>query len=285
MAAPTVTSVTPSTGTYAGGTTVLIVGTNFSAATAVTIGGQSADFEISSATLLAATTPAHGAGAATVAVTNADGTSADAVSFTYTGAPGLFSVAEARAFDKTQLASATTYPDATITAAEVQINAEFADILGYYPISTVTTAELYDGDGSTSLLLVRPEVTAVSAITDTNTAGTVTTYDSDDLSDLAIYPRGELVRRSRGVFTSGHRNISVTYTSGLATLPGDLKQAALMVCVRRLCATDVPWESTGGTYEGINWTVTIDPSRNRWYGNDKVDGPLQRLRRVLPGIA
>ena len=33
----------------------------------------------------------------------------------------LFSTAEARAFDKAQLTNSTTYPDATITAKEVEI--------------------------------------------------------------------------------------------------------------------------------------------------------------------
>jgi hypothetical protein len=90
MAVPTVTSVTPSTGSYLGGTTVLIAGTGFTGTTAVAFDGVAADFELSSATLLAATSPGHLAGAAQVVVTNADGPSTEAVDFTYTvpsGAP------------------------------------------------------------------------------------------------------------------------------------------------------------------------------------------------------
>ncbi len=84
MAVPTLTSVTPSTGSYLGGTTVLIAGTGFTGTTAVTFDGVAADFELSSATLLAATAPGHLAGAARIVVTNADGPSTSAVDFTYT---------------------------------------------------------------------------------------------------------------------------------------------------------------------------------------------------------
>ncbi len=84
MAVPTVTSVTPSVGSYLGGTTVLIVGTGFTGTTAVTFDGVAADFEFSSATLLAATSPSHLSGTAQVIVTNATGPSTEAVLFTYT---------------------------------------------------------------------------------------------------------------------------------------------------------------------------------------------------------
>ena len=130
-----------------------------------------------------------------------------------------------------------------------------------------------------------PRSTSVTALTDTDANHVVTTYSAGDLLDLAIYPRGRIVHR-QGIFTYGYHNISVTYKSGLATVPGDLKRAALMVCVRRLAASDIPWESASGSFDGgINWTMTIDPTRNRWYGNDRVDGVLMRYRRVLPGVA
>lgn len=90
MAVPTLSSVTPSTGSYLGGVTVLIAGTGFTGVTAVTFDGVAADFEVSSATLLAATAPGHLSGAARVVVTNGDGPSTSAVDFTYTvpsGAP------------------------------------------------------------------------------------------------------------------------------------------------------------------------------------------------------
>lgn len=197
----------------------------------------------------------------------------------------LFTIAEARAFDKAQLANATTYPDATIEDTEADIRAEFAEILGFHLVPTVVT-ECLDGDGSSDLLLSYPEVTAVSAVNIIDTDGTSTAFTAAELSDLIVFNRGKLVRRGGDTFDIGTYNVQVTYTAGLTSLPGRLKRAALMVCVRRLVPTDVPWEATGGQFDGgINWTLTVDPSRNRWYGNDQVDGVLAFYRRRLPGIA
>ncbi len=200
-----------------------------------------------------------------------------------TAGTALFTVAEARAFDKAQLASVASYSDATIEATEADIRAEFAEIIGYYPVPTVTT-EYVDGDGTCELLLTYPEVTEVSTVAYIDTDGTSTTFTADELADLIVYPRGKIRRRGGSAFTAGYQNYAVTYTSGPTSVPGDLKRAALWVCERRLVASDVPAEAETGNWEGINWAATVDPSRNRWYGNHRVDGVLARYRRVLPGV-
>jgi hypothetical protein len=73
-AVPTFTSITPAYGRTAGGTTVIIAGTNFViGATAVTFDGVAAPtFTVNSATQITATTPAD-VGAATVIVTTPGG--------------------------------------------------------------------------------------------------------------------------------------------------------------------------------------------------------------------
>lgn len=88
-AVATVTAVTPATGATAGGTTVLITGTNFIGVTGVTFGtSPAASFTVNSATQITATSPPGAAGVADIAVTNASGTSAvvPADQFTYTSA-------------------------------------------------------------------------------------------------------------------------------------------------------------------------------------------------------
>lgn len=71
--APTVTSVSPNSGTTAGGTSVTITGANFVATPAVTFGGAAATSEVLvNATTLTATVPAHAAGVVNVVVTNPD---------------------------------------------------------------------------------------------------------------------------------------------------------------------------------------------------------------------
>ena len=71
--APTVTSITPNTGTTAGGTSVTITGTGFLAGATVSLGGTAAtNVNVVGSTSITATTAAHAAGAVSVTVTNSD---------------------------------------------------------------------------------------------------------------------------------------------------------------------------------------------------------------------
>jgi IPT/TIG domain/Right handed beta helix region len=86
---PTVASISPNSGGTAGGTTVVITGTNFTNATAVKFGANNAaTFTISSDTQITAIDPA-GTGAVDVTVASAAGTSAtsSADQFTYVAPP------------------------------------------------------------------------------------------------------------------------------------------------------------------------------------------------------
>ncbi|MET3995868.1 hypothetical protein ABID65_007540 [Bradyrhizobium sp. S3.9.2] len=82
-AAPTVTSVSPNSGTAAGGTAITITGTNFTGATSVAIGGTAVAFTLVNSTTITASTPAHATGAVSVTVTNPGGTGTGTNVFTY----------------------------------------------------------------------------------------------------------------------------------------------------------------------------------------------------------
>lgn len=84
--APSVTMLSPSSGTHCGGTSVTIFGTNFSDATSVWFGAsQASGFSVVNDTTITAVTPYHVAGNIHVRVENASGisaeTSADLYSF------------------------------------------------------------------------------------------------------------------------------------------------------------------------------------------------------------
>ncbi|MCL5770489.1 MAG: IPT/TIG domain-containing protein, partial [Planctomycetes bacterium] len=81
----TITSVTPSSGSPAGGTSVTVTGTNLIGATAMDFGSSSATFTVNSSTQITATSPA-GSGTVDITVTTPGGTSAtsSADRFTYT---------------------------------------------------------------------------------------------------------------------------------------------------------------------------------------------------------
>ncbi|MGH9176652.1 MAG: IPT/TIG domain-containing protein, partial [Vicinamibacterales bacterium] len=88
---PTVTAVTPATGTADGGTAVTIDGTNFAVGASVTIGGTAAtNVTVVNGTRITATTPAHAAGAVDVVVTNQNGSSGTlANGYTYVVLPSV----------------------------------------------------------------------------------------------------------------------------------------------------------------------------------------------------
>jgi disulfide oxidoreductase YuzD len=79
---PTVSAISPSGGSTAGGTSVAITGTNFTSDAAVSFGGVPAAVTYHSATSLTAVSPAHAAGAVDLTVITPGGTSA-VKQFTY----------------------------------------------------------------------------------------------------------------------------------------------------------------------------------------------------------
>ena len=87
--APTVTSVSPTSGTTAGGTSVSISGTNFVSGATVAFGGTTAtNVNVGSSTTITATAPAHAAGAVNVVVTNPNGLSGTLTNgYTYLNPP------------------------------------------------------------------------------------------------------------------------------------------------------------------------------------------------------
>ncbi|MGV9993742.1 IPT/TIG domain-containing protein [Streptomyces sp. NPDC003374] len=86
MAAPVVSSVSPSQGPASGGTTVTVTGTGFTGATTVRFGTRTAtSFTVDSSTRITAVAPS-GTGTVTVTVTTGQGTSSQTVTYTYTTA-------------------------------------------------------------------------------------------------------------------------------------------------------------------------------------------------------
>jgi hypothetical protein len=109
--APTVTSITPSTGPIAGGTNVTITGTNFLAGATASLGGTApTGVTVVNSTTVTATTSANGAGAVNVVITNSDGQSSTLPNgYTYV-APPDFTIAA------TALSPATVAPGGSATS-------------------------------------------------------------------------------------------------------------------------------------------------------------------------
>lgn len=127
--APTVTSISPTSGPATGGTTVTITGTEFTGATAVKFGTAStSDFTVHSDTQITATSPA-GSGTVDVMVTTAGGTSATGVSdqFTY------FAVPAATTGDASDISSTAATLNGTVNANNLSttVTFEYGTTTGY----------------------------------------------------------------------------------------------------------------------------------------------------------
>src|SRR5436305_15117253 len=85
--APTVSAISPNSGTANGGTAVTITGTGFLAGATVKLGGTAATgVTVVNSTSITATTAAHAAGTVNVVVTNTDEQSGTLTNgYTYTG--------------------------------------------------------------------------------------------------------------------------------------------------------------------------------------------------------
>lgn len=81
-APPTITSMSPSTGIFRGGTAVVITGTGFSTATQVKFGSRNATFTVTNDRAISVTSPSNPLGSHSVTVTNPYGTS-NGKSFVY----------------------------------------------------------------------------------------------------------------------------------------------------------------------------------------------------------
>ena len=99
---PTVTNVSPNTGTTSGGTAVTITGTNFAAGATVTFGAAAAtSVVVVNSTTITAKTPAGSAGAVTVTVTVGAQNGSQTSGYTYVVIPTVSKrIAEQRADDR-----------------------------------------------------------------------------------------------------------------------------------------------------------------------------------------
>jgi alpha-tubulin suppressor-like RCC1 family protein/chitodextrinase len=87
---PVITTITPASGPVAGGTSVIIYGTNLANPTSVTFDGVSATVVSSTATQIVVTTPAHAAGLANVVVSTASGSMTRMGGFAYVAPTDLW---------------------------------------------------------------------------------------------------------------------------------------------------------------------------------------------------
>ena len=283
MAVPVVTSITPGNGAPAGGTVVSITGTNLATATAVYFGAVAATvFASLSATQVVADAPA-GTGTVHVTVTTAGGTSATSNADLFAYMSGLFTVAEARAFDKGQMDS-DSFSDAQVVAKEAEIRELFERVCGVNFIPTVHTDEYHNGDGSRWLMLEWPMPTAISAVS-VRTDLTWTALTAGELLQLQANVSGS-VYWINYFWWPGAQNVKVTYTAGYSSVPNLVKRAALQVAAYEMPTSNLSPAAQSYDLDGVSLSfMRADGFNNNWHTLPDVAKVLRLYSYGLMGVS
>lgn len=246
--APVVTSISPASGTTAGGTMVTITGTGFTGATAVTFGTAASVYTIVSDTKITATTPAGSAGATSVAVTTpggsgtrtytyavpiappavsgispASGTTAGGTLVTITGT-GLTG-ATAVTFGGVPATSFTVFSNTEITATAPAGTSGAVNVVVTTPGGTGTNAYTY------TVPVASPQVSTISPASGTSSGGTAVTITGTGFTGATSVTFGAAAATSFTVVsdteitaiappgTAGAVNVVVTTSAGTGTGP------------------------------------------------------------------
>jgi hypothetical protein len=200
--APTITQVSPASGSAAGGTLVTVTGTNLSFLSGVAFGSQPAFFSNVTSTSFEAVAPA-GTGTVDITATTAGGTSAtgtaDRFAYTAASAPAVTAVSPA---------SGPTNGGTTVTITGT--NLAFATAVDFGSKAAEVT-----GDSATSVTALSPAGTGTVDITVTTPAGTSATGSGDQFTyaaGLKAAPAVTSISPSSGPGKGGTR-VTVTGTN------------------------------------------------------------------------
>jgi phospholipase C len=208
--APTLSSITPQSGSTVGGTSVNISGSNFVAGATVTFAGSAAtSVSVINATTITAVTPPHATGAASVTVTNPDGQSAS-----LTGAASFTFVVTAQAANPAPTLSSIT-PQSGSTVGGTSVNISGSNFL-------VGATVTFDSTAATNVSVVN--ASTITAVTPAHAAGAanVTVTNSDGQSATLV---GNLSPLSNAGFESGAVNWVLSGSGGTATIQNNAANA------------------------------------------------------------
>ena len=264
QAAPTVTSISPSSGPLGGGQAVTITGTDFTGATAVTIGGTAATaVTVVNATTITATTPAGSAGTASVLVTTPSGTYSAGALYTHQAAPTVTSISPS---------SGSLTGGQSVTVKGTGFTGVTSVTIG----GTAATAVIVTG--STSLTAIAPAGSAGTASVlvttpgGTNSANTLYTYQAGSTATALRPSSGPLAGGQSVTFAgSGFTGATAVAIGGtLATAVTLVGSTAITAAtsVGRAGTASVLVTSTGGarsantlyTYQAVPAVTSISPS-------------------------
>lgn len=253
VATPTITSLSPTSGSTTGGNSVVITGTNLLSASAVSFGGTPAiSFTINSATQITAVAPARAAGAVFLVVTTPGGNAI--ATYTYTATPTINSIfplsgttsggvavtitgtnfvnVTGVTFGGTSASSFTVLSSTQITAITP------ARVAGGVTVDVLTSSGTARAAEVFTFIAAAPTISTISPMTGTTSGGTTITITGNNLIGTTSVTVGGAVATSVTVVsatqvtavtpagTVGAKGVSLTTAGGTFTAPNSFTYVA-----------------------------------------------------------
>jgi len=246
-AGPTISAVSPSSGTTAGGTSVTLTGAGFTGATAVHFGATSAaSYTVNSATSITATSPAGSAGVVDVTVTGTGGTSATGASdhFTFVAPPVANAVSATVAHGSSSNPVTLNITGGTATSVAVASAASHGTATASGTTITYTPVASYSGTDTFSY-------TATNTVGTSSPATVTITVSSAAISYAPGNPAAGAVgvAYSQSVASASGGTGPYTYTLASGALPAGVSLSS--------AGTLSGTPTAGGTF---NFTITATDS-------------------------
>ncbi len=266
--AVTVTGISPTSGATAGGTSVIITGTNFTSVTAVKFGTTTASsYTVNSSTQITAVSPAGTAGAVDVTVTSGGTTSATSSAdlFTYTAAVTITGISPSYGpvaggtsvvVTGTNFTGATAVKFGTVAATSYIVNSS-TQITAVAPAGTAGTVDIAVTAGTTSGVVNADKFTYFALPTVTG-IGTTVGLTSGGTS---VVITGTNFTNTSTVLFGGTSAASVTYNSATQlTVISPAGSGVVDVLVTTVGGTSATSAADRFTYYGAPTITGITPT-------------------------
>lgn len=204
----------------------------------------------------------------------------------------LFTIQEARTFQANKaggapLANAGKYPTDAIENARARITDEFERLAGVSFVPRYHRVTV-NGSGTSALRIDDREVTTLRSVESRTTgSGTWTASSGGDVALLLVESYGVITSETT-TFTSGGRNYRIGYEAGFATVPADVKQAALIALADELVESNVSSRAISISDDHGStqlWTVGLSGRGMAIHRIPYVDAVLRGYSAIAPAIA
>lgn len=156
--------------------------------------------------------------------------------------------------------------------------------------ATSSFVELYDGLGTSTIILRRRPVISITSIfiigtTNVNNSFNLTNVELDSNMGVIKMKNSEDSYLTSNVFTKGVKNIKVTYVAGFSAIPNDIKQAIIMLTAE-LCLGNIANRTGGGNSLSTQGFTRQFGDRGKYSAmrNDLSRQAMDILRRYMTGV-